>query len=289
MTITPLKKTKNLLKNAFKTESVRMIDNCFLSQLLFDGLAFEIKSIKNADPFIWQEAFGDSLSEIAHAMEKLKNCGFCASLSDKNEVLSQFIGLETNFKNKKGIYIYALCTNPSYRNKGYMRRLLELSFEYGKKVGYDFFWLFPASEELKNAYNKLGFTIEIPVGASPFPTAKNDFYNLLDFDICNSGLAFSLFDGNYKRLYSFFDNFFDYDTFEYSLAVIKNLIDIKYIVSDEKITGCIIFSKSFPKKALCVSNGYSHIIKTVQKGFAYLYPLSSSDYKDLSPVEPLPR
>lgn len=266
-----------------------MIRECFFSQTIGDGIVFNINSVKTADVHIWQEVFKDELSEINSAVRKLENCSFCASLTQNNTVLSQYIGIKTNIKGKKGIYIYALCTNPLYRNKGYMKRLLELSFEYAKNAGYDFFWLFPASENLKKSYNKLGFTVEIPVGASPFPLEENDFYNEFNFDHCDKSVSFSLFDGNYKQLYSFSDMTFDYDAFEYSLAGISSLIEIKYIKEGGNVTGYIVFSKAFPEKVLCVSDRYSHLIKTEKKEFAYLYPISLKDYTDIYSIEPLPR
>ena len=266
-----------------------MIKKCFYSQALCDGLAFEVRSIEDVDPFIWQEAFEDGLSEIKSAAQKLKNCGFCAALTKNNTVLSQFVGLKTSFNEKKGIYIYALCTNSLYRNKGYMRRLLELSFEYGKKVGYDYFWLFPASEDLKASYNKLGFTVEIPVGASPLPIEENNFYNEIDTDNCDKSISFSLFDENYELLYSFSDKIFDFDAFEYSLRGITDLIEIKYIEEHGRATGYIVLSKAFPNKVLCVSSRYSHLIKSVKKEFAYLFSLSFSKYTENFLAEPLPR
>ena len=170
-----------------------------------------------------------------------------------------------------------------------MRRLLELSFEYGKKVGYDYFWLFPASENLKKSYNKLGFTVEIPVGASPFPTKENDFYNIACFDNCDKELCFSSFDGDYKKLYSFSDKFFDYDAFKYSLSAIADSIEIKYIEEHKKATGYIIISRAYPDKALCVSADYAYLIKSSKKESAYLYPLSVSNYNNIRSAEPLPR
>ena len=266
-----------------------MSPKCFFSQALRDGLTFKIQSMKDADPFIWKEAFEDDFTEIKSAVQKLENCGFCAALIQNYTVLSQFIGLETRFNEKKGIYIYALCTNSLYRNKGYMRRLLELSFEYGKLAGYDYFWLFPASEDLKASYNKIGFTVKIPVGASPLPTEENDFYNVIDPNNCDNEISFSLFDGNYELLYSFSDKVFDRDAFEYSLKGIAKLVEIKYINERGKTTGYIILSKSFPGKVLCVSSRYSYFTKSIKKEFAYLYPLSFSNYAKIFSAEPLPR
>lgn len=266
-----------------------MIENRFNSQSLCDSLVFEIKPTIEADCSIWEDAFGDSLSEIKGALDQLKSCSFCASLTKNDTVLSQFIGLETIFNEKKGVYVYALCTNTSYRNKGYMRRLLELSFEYGKEVGYDYFWLFPASEDLKKSYNKLGFTVEIPVGASPFPTEENDFYNVACFNNCDKELFFSSFDGDYRKLYSLSDKIFDYDAFKYSLSAIADSIEIKYIEQHKKATGYIIVSKAYPDKALCVSADYAYLIKSSKKESAYLYPLSVLNYNDIRSAEPLPR
>ena len=266
-----------------------MIEKRFISKSFRDDIIFEIKSIKNADAFIWHQAFEDSLSEIENSTNKLKNSGFCASLVKNNIVLSQFVGLETNFKEKKGIYIYALCTNPAFRNKGYMRLLLELSFEYGKEVGYDFFWLFPASEDLKKSYNKIGFTVEIPVGASSFPTEENDFFSSVNFKNLSNGIVISAFDGDYKRLYCFSDKIFDYDTFEYSIKSIADNIEINYIEECGKVAGFIILSKIFPHKAIYVSDKYARLIKKEKKEFAYLYPLSFSNYNDIYSAEPLPR
>lgn len=54
-------------------------------------------------------------------------------------------------------YIYAVCTAPAYRRRGYMRQLLQACFEKAKQNGSTMAMLLPANKPLFESYRKCGF------------------------------------------------------------------------------------------------------------------------------------
>jgi predicted acetyltransferase len=56
-----------------------------------------------------------------------------------------------------GGYLSGIMTHPEYRNKGYMAKLLQASFDEMVKKGYDYTFLIPQEEWLKKVYGKFGF------------------------------------------------------------------------------------------------------------------------------------
>ncbi len=54
-------------------------------------------------------------------------------------------------------YIYAVCTAPAYRRRGYMRQMLQACFEKAKLNGSTMAMLLPANESLFESYRKCGF------------------------------------------------------------------------------------------------------------------------------------
>ena len=55
------------------------------------------------------------------------------------------------------LYLYALATEPEYRNKGIMTELLEEAYQYSKEKGYAGCILIPADKELCNFYKIRGY------------------------------------------------------------------------------------------------------------------------------------
>lgn len=253
----------------------------------YENFVFEIKSVLSADTMLWASSFMDKEEDISFALNSLKDTGFCASISNKEETLAQFLGIETHFNNRNGFYIYALCTNQKYRNCGYMRALLHSAVSFLRENGYDFVWLFPANKGLKTTYYKLGFKIPVPVGASPSPRSAKDFYLSLE-----KRPNTREFDGNFKTLYEFSSKVIPFDAFKYSLDCISEITNINYITKDGVCDGYIISCREDENLMLGISEKYSHLCRfnnCNEDEFAYLMPISDCKFDNLKSIEPIIR
>lgn len=64
-----------------------------------------------------------------------------------------------------GGYLSGVMTHPEYRNKGYMAKLLNASFDEMGKKGYDYTFLIPQEEWLIKVYEKFGFHLLVKPNA----------------------------------------------------------------------------------------------------------------------------
>ncbi len=253
-----------------------------LKKELGEGILFEVKEAEKTDISLWRECFSDEEEDIKKAISSLSSCSFCASLSVNGKTGAQFIGVESRICEKTGIYIYALCTKKEFRGKGYMRLLLEKSFEYAKSLGYDLLWLFPANEELEGTYKRLGFSVPVYVGASPVLNSDEDYFLLL-----KAPVEFIAFDGDYEKLYELSSKIFPLDAFRYALESIAPSVSISYIINDGKCDGYII-SKKDSKRLLAISESHRNLINYDKRSFAYIMPISELPSFDIL-AEPLLR
>ena len=73
-------------------------------------------------------------------------------------------------------YIYAIATDENYRNKGYMKKLLQFAISYLKTLNEPFCYLAPEKPELESMYNKLGFYKICNYTFDKFSNDKYDIY-----------------------------------------------------------------------------------------------------------------
>lgn len=109
---------------------------------------------------LWQECFGDSEEYIRHFLESQKDC-FPIVWEEKGKILSMLFLLEMEFREKKGFYIYALCTKVEHRGKGIAGKLIEFSKSFAKDKDAVFLALIPGEATLFEYYRKMGFTDNI--------------------------------------------------------------------------------------------------------------------------------
>lgn len=99
---------------------------------------------------LWQEAFGDTESDIQFFIDNLRN-GECIALYD-DEIQSMLYLVDCTVNNERCKYIYAACTSKKHRSNGAMTKLLEWCRERYKAI-----CLIPANEGLIDYYNKREF------------------------------------------------------------------------------------------------------------------------------------
>lgn len=106
---------------------------------------------------LWKAAFGDPdafidpFFEIAYAPER------CRCIIIDGQPAAMLYWFETTCGGQRFAYIYAVATDPAFRNRGLCRILMEDTAAVLKGEGYDGMLLYPASEGLIRMYAKMGF------------------------------------------------------------------------------------------------------------------------------------
>ena len=106
---------------------------------------------------LWKAAFGDSdefldmFYATAYASER------CRCVLDGNTVAAVLYWFDCTCQGQKLAYIYAVATDPGYRNQGLCRRLMEDTASHLKNEGYAGALLLPQDPELRQMYGKMGY------------------------------------------------------------------------------------------------------------------------------------
>ncbi len=249
-----------------------------------EEIYFSVSPLSQVDTRLWESVFGDSQEDIERATTAFSSSGVCASLKCNGTTLTQFIGIEASLSSIRGIYVYALCTAPEARGRGYMRKLLDLAGEHFCAHGYDFLFLLPANEALSSTYKKLGFSIGVPAYATPAPMCDEDFFGVGNDELF--GLDFCDFDGDVKKLYEMSSKVFAYDAFEYCISLLPKGTEIKYFTDTEGKRGFVI---RVGERIFLSSFAHSHLIKSEGRCEALFKMLGRGDVNIAVSVEPMPR
>ena len=111
---------------------------------------------------IWQICFGDSRAYIDYFFQKQMKPENTLVYYDAQELPAAMLFLLPAELNVQGQafpaqYLYAACTLPEYRGRGYMKQLVDAASELGKKRGIANTILVPAKESLFEYYKKCGY------------------------------------------------------------------------------------------------------------------------------------
>jgi len=112
---------------------------------------------------LWMESFQDEEAGVNRFMEARFRPEQTLLYREGGAVEAALYLLEGALRTAAGqaypaYYIYAACTRPHSRSRGYMGMLLEAAAEQGIKDGKSFLALVPASEGLFRYYGQRGFT-----------------------------------------------------------------------------------------------------------------------------------
>lgn len=115
-----------------------------------------------AQKALWQTCFGDDLSFIDLFYEICTSRLAVMVLLEDNMLRSMAAILPTELKLPGGQtcragYVYALCTDPGSRSRGFVRSLLIETDNYLKKLGYDCVTLVPAEASLHRYFARQGY------------------------------------------------------------------------------------------------------------------------------------
>ncbi len=110
---------------------------------------------------LWKECFGDTEEYINSFLNTHPNAGQILINKQGDELAAMMFLLEGQCvfsgSARSAYYIYAACTAPKYRRRGFMTGLVDLAGEYAQKQGGSFLVLKPATEELFSYYGRHGF------------------------------------------------------------------------------------------------------------------------------------
>lgn len=105
---------------------------------------------------LWKEVFGDTEEDITFFLENCRH-KLCLGYFKDDALVSMLFLVDCFYCNRKGAYLYAVCTKSEFRGRGFVSRLI---FE-AKKLDYEFLWLIPAKDSLFEFYRRFGFETKL--------------------------------------------------------------------------------------------------------------------------------
>lgn len=112
---------------------------------------------------LWMQSFGDKRQSVEQFLQYFP-CNKVLGYYVDGEIASFMFLLEVDicFRDKKyrANYIYALCTSPEFRSRGYAASLVEFSKKYSAEKGVAYTLIRPASPSLFSYYLEMGFERE---------------------------------------------------------------------------------------------------------------------------------
>lgn len=106
---------------------------------------------------LWRSVFKeDSREDVLFFLNESKNAE-CLGYYENEKLVSMLFLVDCSYADLNGKYVYAVCTNEKFRNKGYSSSLINEA----KKHMNDFLWLIPAHNSLFGFYAKFGFETKL--------------------------------------------------------------------------------------------------------------------------------
>ncbi len=137
---------------------------------------------------LWHTVFQEDMSVIDDFFESVFPSTTAPIIRINGEIASALFLLPCGAGDFNGKCVYCAMTRKSCRGKGYMRRLLDFSYDHCINHGFDFLFLVPAEPSLFDYYGKCGF---VPFGTAskyifgngiPVEKEKPEFDCELSFD-----------------------------------------------------------------------------------------------------------
>lgn len=130
-----------------------------MNEPLYNNLPFD--AIEKQLYGLWYEAFGDSKEYIDAFFSSFPPAEITHTLTMENDVVSMLYALPQTLciggRKYKAAYIYAVATATAYRARGYMRLLMERVEQSLLSRGFEFIYLLPATNRLREYYSLSGF------------------------------------------------------------------------------------------------------------------------------------
>lgn len=123
---------------------------------------------------LWQTTFSEDENVIEDFFKNIFDITITPVIKIDGEIVSSLFLLPCKIGEYNGKCVYCAMTKYSARGKGYMKKLLDFSYDYCKEKGFDFLFLVPAEKSLFNYYGTCGF---IPFGVSRVYTVNDTIPN----------------------------------------------------------------------------------------------------------------
>lgn len=106
---------------------------------------------------LWQSIFLEDSEITEYFFENIFGDTITPVIRVDGEIASALFLLDCTIGEYKGKCVYCAMTNYSHRGKGYMKTLLQYSYDFCRDNGFDFLFLVPAEKSLFDYYEKCGF------------------------------------------------------------------------------------------------------------------------------------
>lgn len=142
----------------------------------------------NALSRMWQSVFLEEKEVTEYFFEKIFTDVVAPVIRIENEIVSSLFLLDCTIGEYKGKCVYCAMTKYTHRGKGYMKKLLDFSYDWCKENGFEFLVLVPAEKSLFKYYSKCGFSpfgvrrTHTINGEAPENKEKLDYKHTLSFD-----------------------------------------------------------------------------------------------------------
>lgn len=128
---------------------------------------FDIRPVSQGDYYtlkkLWLQCFDDSEKTVENFFKKTASPQNIIATFNGDEAINAMYLLDSTINiegnNYKAYYIYAVCTDPSYRGMGLMKKAFSYLESIVAQRCIDYVFLVPASESLFSMYEKLGFKL----------------------------------------------------------------------------------------------------------------------------------
>lgn len=226
---------------------------------------------------LWLTCFpGETEAEVKALLALLAPDGKLLYAEADGKIISMGLLFPCLLSGERGYYLYALCTSPAYRRRGYLRALIARARELGEADGAAFMLLIPADDTLAEAYRRLGFRVPVPLTAD---AGGKQFYLPMTTED-----RFP-FDGDFDRLYALSDKRRSPALFRAALISVAENTDIFYTKD-----GFGVCAKADPTR------GFTADAATLARAAradcphrALLYPLRGGNFAIDEWADPLPR
>ena len=150
----------------------------------------ELASIKDKKELqsLWQMTFLEDSQVIENFFENVFSSVITPVIKVDDEIASSLFLLDCSIGKYRGKCVYCAMTKYAYRGKGYMKKLLDFSYNYCCDNGFDFLFLVPAEKSLFDYYKKCGFENfgihrkHIFDGGTPVTKEKLEFQYEIEFN-----------------------------------------------------------------------------------------------------------
>ena len=106
---------------------------------------------------LWQMTFLEDSAVIENFFENIFPTIVTPIIRSDGEIASSLFLLPCQIGAFNGKCVYCAMTKYAYRGKGYMKQLLDFSYDYCEENNLDFLFLVPAEKSLFDYYKKCGF------------------------------------------------------------------------------------------------------------------------------------